>query len=251
MNVQSGFERCQAFINCQMQPAGSADSPAKAGRRWRAVTISRQAGAGAHAVAARLAEYLQAAGGRDAKPWLVFDRNLTGKVLEEHDLPANLAKFMPEDRVSAIADTMEEFFGLHPPTWILVRETADTILHLAELGNVILIGRGANVVTSKLAHVFHVRLVGSLEKRIANVQANRQLTKDAALEFIRREDAGRRRYLKTYFHKNIDDPLLYHLIINTDSISPAKAAEIIGDAVLSGLVNTSAPHTLGVFPSST
>jgi len=38
---------------------------------------------------------------------------------------------------------------------------AETILHLAEQGNVILIGRGANLVTRELQHVFHVRLVGS------------------------------------------------------------------------------------------
>ena len=71
------------------------------------------------------------------------------KVLQEHNLPERVAKFMPEDRTSEIADTMEELFGLHPPSWLLVRKVTETILHLAELGNVILIGRGAAVVTAK------------------------------------------------------------------------------------------------------
>jgi cytidylate kinase len=115
---------------------------------------------------------------------------------------------------------------------MLVRQTAETILHLAELGNVILIGRGANVITSRLDYVFHVRLVGSFERRVELVQRFEHLGEKAAGEFVRREDLGRKRYLKKYFNVNIDDHLRYHLILNTDFISCEKAARIIGDAVL-------------------
>jgi cytidylate kinase len=40
------------------------------------------------------------------------------------------------------------------------------------------------------------------------------------------------RYVKRHFHQNIDDPLLYHLIINTDRLSQEEATRLIGDAVL-------------------
>ena len=49
---------------------------------------------------------------------------------------------------------------------------------------------------------------------------------------IHREDRGRNRYLKKYFDTDIEDPLLYHLIINTDLIPYEEAARIIADAVL-------------------
>ena len=42
---------------------------------------------------------------------------------------------------------------------VLVHKTAKTILQLAEMGNVIIIGRGANVVTAHMNNIFHVRLV--------------------------------------------------------------------------------------------
>ena len=129
------------------QPPDKRAFPPEKNVRKRAITISRQSGCGAHAVAEKLAAWLQARSPKDAPPWTVFDRNLVEKVLEDHNLPQRLAKFMPEDRVSEMADTMDELFGLHPPSWTLVRQAADTILHLAELGNVILIGRGANVIT--------------------------------------------------------------------------------------------------------
>ena len=161
------MEQCRTFLNAQWQSAGKAAAAAKAGVPRRAVTISRQTGSGAHSVAEKLATFLQARSPKDACPWTVFDRNLVEQVLEDHNLPQRLAQFMPEDRVSEIADTMDELFGLHPPSWTLVHQTSDTILRLAELGNVILIGRGATIITSKLDYVFHVRLVGSLERRVA------------------------------------------------------------------------------------
>jgi cytidylate kinase len=232
MNIQPGLDRALTFISCHLQPTGKGQISREDEVPRRAVTISRQAGSGAHAVAEELAPLLQAQTPKDAAPWTIFDRNLVSKVLQEHNLPERVAKFMPEDRTSEIADTMEELFGLHPPSWLLVRKAAETILHLAELGNVILIGRGAAVVTANLDHVFHVRLVSALEKRIQRIQDVNHLSKKAALEFIQTEDRGRERYLKKYFKADVDDPLLYDLTINTDRISHHHAAKLIAEAVL-------------------
>jgi|DewCreStandDraft_4_1066084.scaffolds.fasta_scaffold75452_1 cytidylate kinase len=232
MNTPAGLDRCLAFINCQISPPKSPTVGYRNGESRRAVTLSRQAGSGAHAIAEKLAEFLQANAPNPACPWTVFDRNLVEKVLEDHKLPAHLAKFMPEDRISEIADTMDELFGLHPSSWTLVHKTAETILQLAELGNVILIGRGANVITSNLDYVFHVRLVAPLEKRIRHVQELRQVSAREAAALIEKEDLGRRRFLKKYFNKDIDDPLLYHLTINTGLFSYEDAARLIGQAVL-------------------
>ena len=232
MKKQHGLDRALTFINCQLQPAGEGRVSREDAVPRRAVTISRQAGSGAHAVADKLAALLQAQTPKDPCPWTIFDRNLVAKVLQEHNLPERVAKFMPEDRTSEIADTMEELFGLHPPSWLLVRKMTETILHLAELGYVILIGRGAAVVTANLDHVFHVRLVSALEKRVQRIQELNQLSKAAALKFIHEEDRGRERYLKKYFKTDVDDPLLYDLMINTDRMSHDQAARIIADAML-------------------
>jgi len=231
MNTLPALEKCQAFLASQFQSANRFPQNSDTTPR-HAVTISRQAGCGAHAIGSKLAEYLQAHGPKGAAAWTVFDRNLVEKVLEDHSLPQRLAKFMPEDRISQITDAVEELFGLHPPSWILVRQIAETVLHLAEMGNVILIGRGANVITHRLSHVFHVRLIAPFETRLERVVKYEQLDRKAARAFIRRADSGRERYLKKYFHKDLNDPLLYHLVINTDVVSLDQAARLIGDAVL-------------------
>jgi len=204
----------------------------------RAVTISRQAGSGAKDIALKLANYLQNTPGKSSTPWMIFDRELVEEVLKEHHLPSSLAFLRPEDRVPRMEEMIEEVFGAFPPASHFVRQTAETILRMANHGNVIIIGRGANVVTSSIDHVLHVRLVGSLEKRIERIKTYEECDQKAALRFIHNADLGRRRYLRTYFHKDIEDPLLYHLTINTDLMTSQQAAKIIGDAVLNLKVAT-------------
>jgi cytidylate kinase len=232
MSIDTRLERCFAYVNSQLKPARGLVPHTRGGELRPAVTISRQTGSGGHSVAEELATYLQARSAKDACPWTVFDRNLVEKVLEDHNLPTRLAQFMPEDRKSAIEDALEEVLGLHPPTSLLVPKIAETILHLAELGHVILLGRGANLITGTLPNVFHVRLVGSVERRVEHLQQIHQMNRQAALTYINKEDRGRQRYLKKHFKQDIDDPTLYDLVINTDRISYAEAAQLIGGAVI-------------------
>jgi cytidylate kinase len=199
-------------------------------------------------VAEELVARLEAQAGPGSPPWTIFDHNLVERVLKDHELPERLAKFMPEDRASGIADTMDELFGVHASASALVRKTADTILHLAELGNVVLIGRGANIVTRKLDYAFHVRLVGSVRRRVHYVEGYLHLSPQAAAEYVRREDLGRKRYVKKYYAMDIDDPLLYHLVINTDRVSYQKAARMIAEAV-SAHPDASGPVAVGAEPA--
>lgn len=231
MNNLAGLDKCHSFLDAQLRPHRASGLPPESAT-FRAVTISRQAGSGASVVAERLARLLRARDQRAAAPWTVFDRNLIEEVLKDHNLPVRFAKFLPEDRVSEIQDAMDELFGLHPSTWTVVEQTAETILRLAQLGNVILIGRGAHLITAKLPGVFHVRLVASLPDRIEHAHRFYALGRPEARELVQREDNGRRRYLKKYFETEGDDPLLYHLTINTSKVSFDAAAELIAAAAM-------------------
>jgi len=58
------------------------------------------------------------------------------------------------------------------------------------------------------------------------------LSQIAAQKLAESEDLARRRYVKQFFNKNVDDPLLYHLTINTDLLSIDAAARIIATAIM-------------------
>jgi cytidylate kinase len=226
-----GVEHYPSFISSQFQSAGETGVGAEI-RIRRTVTISRQAGCGALAVAEKLARFLQGHPPQHAVSWTIFDRNLMEKVLEDHDLPTRLAQFLPEDRVSYLEDIMADLVQAYPPSQMVVRQTTETILKLASLGNVILIGRGGNVITARSPNIFHVRLVAPLEQRIEHSHNAYGMTKTEARKFCLHEDLGRARYLKKYFNADINDPLLYHLVINTGLVSYDEAAKLIGDQVL-------------------
>ncbi len=229
MHTKAALDKCHTYLVKQLEER---KTPLARGRRrlpGPAVTISRQTGCGAHEVAELLAAELQAGGPTGVCAWTVFDRQLVEKVLEDHDLPRKLARYISEDRRSFLQDVTEELLGLRPPSWKLVPQTVETILHLVEMGQVIIVGRGANVITARTPNVFHVRLVAPLAQRVEYVQKADQLTARQAAELVAREDRGRARFVKAHFNARVDDDLLYHLVLNTGRLSYADAAALIAD----------------------
>jgi cytidylate kinase len=121
---------------------------------------------------------------------------------------------------------------VHPPTQKVIEQTAETMLKLAGMGGAILIGRAGNIVTARLPNVLHVRLVAPLEERIERICRDDHRTPQEALRFCLDEEQARTRYVKTYYHADINDPLQYHLIVNTSRLGCEEAARIIGDAAM-------------------
>jgi hypothetical protein len=196
------------------------------------ITISREVGAGADAVSERVCDLLQKKRRHEEVKWTVFDKNLIEKVIEDHNLPEKLSEYLEEDKITEINSMVSELLGLHPPVWLIVHKTAKTILQLAEIGNVIIIGRGANVVTAHLKNVFHVRLVAPLEDRIKHIEDIFELSRKDAIKRIKKDDVSRRHYLHHHYNKDIDDKFLYHIIINTHLLSYDDAAEMISNHVI-------------------
>jgi cytidylate kinase len=226
---ESSLERFNRYLLSQAALPKKAPLP-----QQPSITISRQSGAGASTVAEMVAERLNAI----AKPseteaaWTVFDKNLAKEVLVEHKLSPELEKFMVEDARLPVESIVEELLGLHPNDWWLAQQTTKTILRLASMGRVIMVGRGAEVITQLLPYVLHVRLVAPLSKRITHAEEFYGLSPNAATMKVSEEDHARRRYLRRYFDADCDNPLLYHLVINSAKTGFAGAAEIIVEAAL-------------------
>lgn len=198
------------------------------------VTISRDSGAYGITVAQMLSEYLAKHDRRKDAIWAVFDKELISKVKDEHKLPEKYEKYLGESAMPAIQDIMEDLLRVHPPHETLVRQMSETIYYLARIGYVILIGRGGNIITRGIPKGVHVRLIGSLENRIAHMQEILNVNEKAAKEYVIKEDQSRHEYIKKYFHKDINDVSLYDIVINADTVPLEDIVMIIGDMVLKG-----------------
>ena len=226
MSDTDSFAKYRAYVVSQKDRgplAGATQAPF--------ITLSRQAGAGAETVAHLLAEKLNARGPKDALPWTVFDKNLIAKVLEDADLPQEIAKLVQEDKDTTVQSIVGELLGLHPSMWTIFHHTSGTILKLARLGRCIIVGRGAEIITAKLKGGTHIRLVAPENVRLAHLEKHFKLDAKAAAKYLHEHDEGRRRYVKSNFEKDIDDPLLYHAVLNTDLLGFPTTADLIADLV--------------------
>ena len=132
--------------------------------------------------------------------------------------------------MGGLQDAVEQQLGLHPANWTLVHHTTDTMMRLARLGNVVLVGRGSNIITANVPGSLHVRLVAPESIRIAQVGEFYELNQKEATDYVHKNDRARKRYVKRNFHVAIDDPLQYDLVINTARTGFDEAVRIIVDA---------------------
>jgi cytidylate kinase len=221
----AAIDQCFSLVHSQTQGRPEAEKMIQ-----RAITISRQTGCGALEVSEEVGRLMNHHLPPIVAPWTVFDRNLMDKVLEDHQLPPSLARYLPEDRISELEDLITDVFGIIPTSQTAARQTAETILRLVEIGGVVVIGRGANIITAKLPRVLHVRLVAPLADRIARISATDHKSLADARRFCEEEDLARARYLKKHFDANIDDPHLYHMVLNTSRLGYDETARLIADA---------------------
>jgi cytidylate kinase len=143
-----------------------------------------------------------------------------------------MAKYISEKKVSEMQDIIEQLFSLHPSEQILIKKASNTILHLALLGDVILIGRASNIITRNLGGGLHIRLIDSIERKIKNIQDVFNISKIDAAKFIRKEDKEKKLYLKKYFSTDIDDPLNYSLVLNLSLFTTDDAVTLTGDEIM-------------------
>ena len=122
----------------------------------------------------------------------------------------------------------------------LYRETVEAIIHeLAAAGNLLLVGRGGQVVLAGRPGVLHVRVSAPREQRAALVQARCGVPAEVAAARVDASDRARAGYLRRHHGVRWDDPALYDLVLNTAQLSVETAVEIICLAAQKG--NTSPP----------
>ncbi|HKI78990.1 MAG TPA: cytidylate kinase-like family protein [Ignavibacteriaceae bacterium] len=232
MLTLGAYEKCRRYIECHSKHTDEFNRYLKLKGYFPTVTISRQTGAGATMVGEKFIKIMSNQFASTKCEWAYFDKNLIEKVLADYNLPEMFSNLKFEDKYSNVETLIKDFFWFNESNWSLVQKTSKTIIKLAEMGNVIIVGRGANIITSKLKNVIHIRLVAPLNTRIQHIQEYFNMSIKEAREYIRREEQARKNYLKSYFYKEIENPVHYHLILNTQLLGYEGSAKLIAEAVM-------------------
>ena len=105
-----------------------------------------------------------------------------------------------------------------------VRALYTTIQSIAQLGGVVVVGRGANIIVG-LDRGFHARVVAPRALRIENLVTRKGLSlRDAAHEVDAR-DHERREFIRKMFGRSVDDPLSFDVIVNEAGRSPDELVD--------------------------
>ncbi len=115
------------------------------------------------------------------------------------------------------------------------RQAATHIIEeLAEAGDVVILGRGSQMILRDLPGATHVQLVAEESIRAVRVMAWEGLSEEDAMARIRDSIRGREAFHKKFWKVDVWDPRLYDLVINTSKLSFETAGDLIVDAARAG-----------------
>jgi cytidylate kinase len=110
-----------------------------------------------------------------------------------------------------------------------VRMVGLIIRGLSREGNVVIVGRGGQVLLRKTPCAVHVQVIAPLQQRIEAVRIREGLDWRVAQSRVRASDRARSDYLRRYHGVDWLDPTLYHVVINTGRVSVSMAVDLIVD----------------------
>ncbi len=111
-----------------------------------------------------------------------------------------------------------------------IEATRVVIKDLADGGDVVIIGRGSNMILKDVPGVLHVGLITPLELRIKTIMEREHLEERDAEKYVADVEKAREIFFRRFFRVHPDDPNLYHMVLNMGTIDVKTAAEITANA---------------------
>jgi cytidylate kinase len=184
------------------------------------ITLSREAGAGGSEIAALVGAKLG---------WEVLDKGLVDLVAERFGFSRDMLELVDETKANWAYDMLGPW--LDPriiPHEKYVCRLVRIIGAAVRRGNVVLVGRGARFLLPR-DQGMAVRVIASEKYRLAHWMERHGLREAQARQRMAEVDRGRREFVLKYFHRDINDPHLFDLVIHVDRLGSEGAAELIVD----------------------
>jgi cytidylate kinase len=216
--IDRQLTRRQVFERAPKSPRPAADEKPPL---LRVITVSRETGSGGRTLAARLAKRLD---------FELIDRQIVDKLSHDTGARERLIASLDERTRSAVGLWVE---GILTGRYIDQSEYANALCRsvttLAEHGDSVIIGRGANVILGPRGGL-HVRVIAPPEVRVQNLMRHMGMAPREAREHIDLCDEERRRFYAEVLNADIENPCDYHLVINTARVGLDLAEELVVQA---------------------
>jgi len=111
------------------------------------------------------------------------------------------------------------------------RASREALRLQAERGEGVILGRGAVAGLRADPRVLRVRLTGPVDRRIEQAMQISDLDRATAGRALHRIDRAHAEYLRQFYDVDIDDPGLYHLVLDATAFPDEFCVEVIALAV--------------------
>jgi cytidylate kinase len=105
------------------------------------------------------------------------------------------------------------------------------ILEMASGDDVVLTGLAPVIVLRQAPHALRVRTNAPERLRANRLEQQQGLTREAALDLVRHTDHERATRVKFLYRVNVDDQLLYDVVLNTERLTADEGARLIQEMV--------------------
>jgi cytidylate kinase len=147
-------------------------------------------------------------------------------------IEASKAFNIPEIKlVQALEDPPSFFERFTKMKKIYIDYIETALINNFKADNIVYHGLVGHFFVKEIPHVLKVRIIADLEYRINFVMARDKVGRAKAIDFLQRIDRSRREWGEHLYGLNLEDPIHYDIVINTEVMSSEVAATIICDMV--------------------
>ena len=193
------------------------------------ITISRQTGSGGHTVGRLLAEKLG---------YEFYDKEIVASVaasmgIDEKLILENGENMSDQDYIDMKSGFVPHYRKAEVP-YEEIRDAQEKVINsIAEKGNCVIVGRGADYILRERDDAFHVFIHASMEHRVKRVQRHEGVTDQA--ERIQKEleqkDRSRATYHRYFTQQECGKVENYTLSLDSGTFTKTQCAELIIKAV--------------------
>jgi cytidylate kinase len=159
--------------------------------------------------------------------WALFDDRLAEMVGQIPELKVSLRGLANEEFLTNFQDIAATWVAGLSPQSEVIQHLFKIVRSLATQGKVIVVGRAGACLTRSIPGGIHLRLVAPLRVRIRHLCTHLGLSEVEAASVVAERDNARAALVKTYFHRDIEDPLLYDAVWNTETVPPTVIAATV------------------------
>ncbi|HVN56423.1 MAG TPA: cytidylate kinase-like family protein [Anaerolineaceae bacterium] len=186
------------------------------------ITISRQYGSLGSITAQHVADRLN---------YTIVWRELINQAAMRAGAPDVALAEIDELNLLGVAPTVESLQAYIQAIHVVVME-------LAKKGNVVIVGRGSQVILREFHDVVRVLMIAPLALRAERIATRLSISLRAARAQVEASDRHRQHFLRRFYGVQWDDPALYDLVINTQHLTADDAVDLICRAAQQPVVPT-------------